>query len=50
MSSYTFYNMSEAVYQNLAIQLVYWAKERQAQSLGRRQGRKVVKHGMFLLD
>ena len=26
-----------------------WARERQAQAVGRRQGRKVVRHGMFLL-
>ena len=29
---------------------VNWAKERQAQAVGRRQGRKVVKRGMFLLN
>ena len=29
---------------------VSWARERQAQAVGRRQGRKVVKHGMFLLN
>ena len=29
---------------------VNWARERQAQAVGRRQGRKVVRHGMFLLD
>ena len=28
---------------------VIWARERQAQAVGRRQGRKVVSHGMFLL-
>ena len=27
-----------------------WARERQAQAVGRRQGRKVVKRGMFLLN
>ena len=29
---------------------VSWARERQAQAVGRRQGRKMVRHGMFLLD
>ena len=29
---------------------VNWARERQAQAVGRRQGRKVVKRGMFLLN
>ena len=29
---------------------VSWARDRQAQAVGRRQGRKVVRHGMFLLD
>ena len=31
---------------------VSWARERQAQAVGtgRRQGRKVVRHGMFLLN
>ena len=29
---------------------VSWARERQAQAFGRRQGRKVVRHGMFLLE
>ena len=29
---------------------VNWARERQAQAVGRRQGRKVVRHGMFLLN
>ena len=27
-----------------------WAMERQAQAVGRRQERKVVRHGMFLLN
>ena len=27
-----------------------WARERQAQAVDRRQGRKVVKRGMFLLN
>ena len=27
-----------------------WARERQAQEVGRRQGRKVVRRGMFLLS
>ena len=29
---------------------VSWARERQAQAVGRRQGRKVVRRGMFLLN
>ena len=29
---------------------VNWARERQAKAAGRRQGRKVVKRGMFLLN
>ena len=29
---------------------VNWARERQAQAVGRRQGRKVVRRGMFLLN
>ena len=29
---------------------VSWARERQAQAVGRRQGRKVVRHGMFMLN
>ena len=29
---------------------VNWARERQAQAVGRRQGRKVVRQGMFLLN
>ena len=29
---------------------VNWERERQAQTVGRRQGRNVVRHGMFLLD
>ena len=29
---------------------VNWARERQYQAVGRRQGRKVVRHGMFLLN
>ena len=29
---------------------VSWARERQAQAVGRRQGRKVVMHGMFMLN
>ena len=28
---------------------VNWTRERQAQAVGRRQGRKVVRHGGFLL-
>ena len=28
---------------------VSWTRERQAQAVGRRQGRKVVRHGGFLL-
>ena len=28
---------------------VNWARDRQAQAVGRRQGRKVVKHGGFLV-
>ena len=27
-----------------------WARERQAQAVGRRQERKVARHGMFLLN
>ena len=29
---------------------VIWARERQAEAVGRRQGRKVVRHGMFMLN
>lgn len=29
---------------------VLWERERMAQAVGRRQGRKVARHGMFLLD
>ena len=29
---------------------VSWARERQAQAVGRRQGRKLMRRGMFLLN